>query len=162
MGLATVQTERRLPFAPDALCRLVGDVRAYPGFLPWVQAIDVVKEERIGEGWRGLARADIGWRSIRERFATFVECRPEDGAVEVRLADGPFKRLENRWRFRPDGEGGSIVDFWIAYEFKSRILQALASANRDRAAARIIGAFEAEAARRLAPVLEGSAVDRPA
>ncbi len=147
MALAVVETETRLPYQPADLCKLVGDVRAYPRFIPWLKSIRVVEEKRIGEGWEGLAEAEVGWRAIAETFATHVRCSPEEGAVEVKLARGPFRRLENRWRFEHAPQGARIK-FWIAYEFKNPLLQALAAANRDHAARRILSAFEAEAHRR--------------
>jgi coenzyme Q-binding protein COQ10 len=148
MPATIVETERALPFAPDDLCRLVGDVRAYPSFIPWVQSLRVLQETREGDGWRGLAQAVVGWKGLRERFSTYVNCRPEEGAVDVKLADGPFRSLENRWRFRSDSAGGSIVDFWISYEFRNPLLNSLARVNRDVAADKIISAFEREAQKR--------------
>lgn len=149
MALATIEAQRRFPYSPDDLCRLVGDVTSYPRFIPWVKTLSVESAaERPGGGWEGLARAVVGWRSVTERFATYVRCAPERGEVEVRLAEGPFKSLENHWTFQPAPGGGSFVHFRIAYEFKNPILQALASVNRRIAADRIIAAFEAEAQRR--------------
>jgi coenzyme Q-binding protein COQ10 len=46
-------------------------------------------------------------------------------------------------------EKGARVRFWISYQFKNPLLQAAAAANRERLAARIMGAFEKEARRRL-------------
>ncbi len=152
MAQAIVETQRRLPYEATDLCRLVGDVRSYPSFIPWVKSLRVVNERPDGGGgWEGLAQAVIGWRAVSERFATHVRCSPQKGEVEVHLAEGPFKSLANRWTFVPAADGGADVRFWIAYEFKNPILQALASVNRTLAADRIISAFEAEAARRFGP-----------
>src|SRR5262245_42196146 len=128
MSAMIVETERRLPYDPEALCRLVGDVRAYPAFIPWLKHIRILQELRRGEGWEGVAEASVGWRGINERFATKVLCSPETGTVEVTLVRGPFKTLHNRWRFAKLEEGGALVRFWIAYEFKNPILQAIAAA----------------------------------
>ena len=40
--------------------------------------------------------------------------------------------------------------FRISYQFKNPVLQALVAANKDKVAARVMGAFEREAKRRLA------------
>lgn len=148
MSVATVETSRTLPYAPDDLCRLVGDVRAYPAFIPWLRSIRVTEERPYGSGWEGAAEAAVGWRGLSEKFATTVRCDPERGEVDVGLLRGPFKSLRNRWRFSPAPNGGAHVKFWIAYEFKNPVLQALAAANREHAAARILAAFEGEAKRR--------------
>lgn len=152
MTATVIEAERRLPFTPEDLCRLVGDVRSYPTFIPWLQSLRIIHERTTGEVWEGLAQAVIGWRGLRERFSTHVRCDPPGGAVDVKLADGPFRHLENRWRFATDDAGGAIVRFWISYEFRNPLLNNLARINRETAADKIIRAFEAEAHRRYTPV----------
>ena len=149
MTRTTIEAERILPYAPADLCRLVGDVRAYPQFIPWLQSLRVVKEEpRDDGGWEGVATAIVGWKAITERFSTSVRCEPAKGEVDVALVSGPFHALENRWRFEPH-EKGAKVRFWISYQFKNPLLNAVVSANKDMVAARVMGAFEREAKKRL-------------
>ena len=150
MARTVIEAERFLPYDPGDLCRLVGDVREYPKFVPWLKSLRVTKEEPRAEGgWEGVAEAIVGWRAITERFATTVRCEPAKGEVEVALVTGPFHSLENKWRFAPYGQGGAQVKYWIAYEFKNKLLQGAISANRDRLSRRIMEAFEREAKRRL-------------
>jgi coenzyme Q-binding protein COQ10 len=146
----TIKAERILPFPPAELCRLVGDVREYPQFIPWLQSLRVTKEEPRAEGgWEGVAEAIVGWKNVTERFATTVRCEPAKGEVDVALVHGPFHALDNAWRFEPHGENGARVRFTISYQFKNPILNALVAANKDKLASRIMGAFEREAKRRL-------------
>ncbi|MFZ4602181.1 MAG: type II toxin-antitoxin system RatA family toxin [Caulobacterales bacterium] len=162
MSATIVEAERRLPYAPRDLCALVGDVKSYPGFIPWIQSLRILHETREGDGWRGLAQAVVGWRGLRERFSTYVTCNPDDGIVDVKLAEGPFRQLENRWRFASDGAGGAMIRFWISYEFRNPLLNGLARVNRETAADKIIHAFELEARRRLGPPVQGSTGSPPA
>lgn len=149
MARANIHAERILPYQPADLCRLVGDVREYPKFIPWLESLRVTKEESRPEGgWEGVAEAIVGWKAITERFATTVRCEPAKGEVDVSLVSGPFHALDNRWRFAPHKEGAR-VHFWISYHFKNPVLQAVVAANKDKLAARIMGAFEREAKRRL-------------
>ncbi len=149
MSRTSITAERVLPYAPADLCRLVGDVRAYPKFIPWLISLRVSQEEPRAEGgWEGVAEATVGWKSIRERFSTQVRCEPAKGEVEVTLVSGPFHALDNRWRFEPHAQG-ALVRFWISYQFKNPVLNAVVSANKDRVAGRIMSAFEQEARRRL-------------
>lgn len=149
MSRTTIQAERILPYAPADLCRLVGDVRAYPEFIPWLQRLRVIREERRDEGgWEGLAEAIVGWKAITEKFSTNVRCEPAKGEVDVALVSGPFHALENRWRFEPHA-GGALVRFWISYQFKNPVLNAVVAANKDKVAGRIMAAFEREAQKRL-------------
>ena len=150
MGRTIIEAERIMPYTPDALCRLVADVRAYPQFIPWLKSLKVTREAPLGEagGWEGAAEAIVGWKAFQERFSTTVRSLPEKGEVDVAMLKGPFHSLDNRWRFEPH-EKGARVRFWIGYEFKNPLLQAAVSANRDKLAARIMGSFEQEARRRL-------------
>jgi coenzyme Q-binding protein COQ10 len=149
MARASIHAERILPYAPGDLCRLVGDVREYPKFIPWLKSLKVTKEAPRPEGgWEGVAEAIVGWRAITERFSTTVRCEPAKGEVDVALVSGPFHALDNSWRFDPH-ERGAHVRFSISYHFKNPVLQALVAANRDKLAQRIMGAFEREARRRL-------------
>jgi coenzyme Q-binding protein COQ10 len=145
-----VEQQRTLPYDPAALCKLVGDVRTYPRFIPWLKSIRVTQETLRGDGWEGIAEAVVGWRAITEKFATKVRSSPETGEVDVELVRGPFRTLRNRWRFTPT-PGGAHVKFWIAYEIKNPVLNAIVSANRELVATRILKAFIDEAERRLGP-----------
>jgi coenzyme Q-binding protein COQ10 len=149
MAQAILEAERLLPYAAADLCKLVGDVRNYPDFIPWLQRLHVIEETpRPDGGWEGVAEATVGWHALTERFSTRVRCAPEEGAVDVELVKGPFKSLVNRWRFK-DAPQGAQVRFWIAYEFKNPVLQGLLKFHREHAARRIMRAFEEEAGRRL-------------
>lgn len=149
MARTVIEAERILPYAPDDLCRLVGDVRVYPEFVPFLTHLRVTKEEpREAGGWQGVAEADVGWKAIKVKFATSVRCEPAKGEVEVALVKGPLHSLNNRWWFKPH-EHGTHVRYWIAYEFKNPVLQAAISANKDKLASKIMQAFEREAKRRL-------------
>jgi coenzyme Q-binding protein COQ10 len=149
MKRTTLSAERILPYAPADLCRLVGDVREYPQFIPWLMSLRIISEEPRAEGgWEGVAEATVGWKAVREHFATQVRCEPAKGEVDVSLVSGPFHALDNRWRFEPHGHGAR-VHFWISYQFKNPVLQAIVAANKDKLIGRIMGAFEREAKRRL-------------
>lgn len=149
MPRTVIEAERILPYAPADLCRLVGDVRVYPEFVPFLKKMRVTKEEpREAGGWAGVAEADVGWQAIKVTFATSVRCEPAKGEVEVALVKGPLHSLANKWWFKAH-EDGAHVRYWIAYEFKNLVLQAAISANKDKLASRIMVAFEREAKRRL-------------
>lgn len=149
MARTVIEAERILPYAPEDLCRLVGDVRVYPEFVPFLQKMRVMKEESLEHGgWKGIAEADVGWQAIKVTFSTSVRCEPVKGEVEVALVKGPLHSLANRWWFKAH-EKGAHVRYWIAYEFKNPVLQAAISANKDKLASKIMEAFEREARRRI-------------
>jgi len=63
----------------------------------------------------------------------------------VTLLSGPFRKLENRWRFLEAGHGCTRVEFDIDFEFKSRLLGAVLTANFAHAVDKLMGCFEARA-----------------
>ena len=65
--------------------------------------------------------------------------------IDVRYLRGPFSNLENRWTFEPRGEQACDVGFFIAYEFKSRMLAMLMGAMFDATFAKFSAAFEKRA-----------------
>ena len=135
MSLAIVEMRRRLPYAPGDLCALVVDVKSYPRFIPWLKRLDVLSQCQDGETRVLVARAEVGWSAISERFTTEVRAAP--GKVDVALVNGPFRKLENHWRFK-EAPGGTEIDFYVAFEFRNPLLQAVAMLNREHAAASTI------------------------
>lgn len=132
--------ERRiLPYTPDQLYALVADVERYPEFLPWCVAA------RIRTRTETLVVADlvIGFKMIRERFTSRVTLTPPD-QIEVTYVEGPFKHLNNRWRFLPHDQGCEL-DFYVEFEFRSQLLERLIGLLFDEAVKRMVAAFEGRA-----------------
>jgi coenzyme Q-binding protein COQ10 len=90
------------------------------------------------------AEAGVRFAIIRERFRTRVRLNGANLAIDADLISGPFRRLENRWRFAA-ASGGAELRFSIDFEFGSRFLEALLAANFERAVTRLIGCFEQRA-----------------
>ncbi len=139
------ETRRPVSFTPEQMYALVADVERYPEFLPLCEALNVKSRKERGGKELLVADMTVGYKAIRETFTTQVLLKPEELAIDVQYIDGPFKYLENRWRFLAEGEGGSIVHFYIDYEFKSRVLGAMMGAMFERAFNMFSEAFEARA-----------------
>lgn len=136
---------RILPYRPHQLFELVGDVERYPQFVPWVARLSTRKRCEEAPGVSVLeAEADVGFAIIHETFSTRVRLDEPALTIEVDLITGPFRKLHNRWRFSPHGEGTELK-FDIDFEFRSRLLSALFAANAHRAVGRLVGCFEARA-----------------
>ncbi|HZZ86807.1 MAG TPA: type II toxin-antitoxin system RatA family toxin [Caulobacteraceae bacterium] len=133
---------RVLPYTPEQLFELVGDVERYPQFIPWITRLAVSNRRNDGPGVEVLdALADVGFSIVRERFSTRVRLDEPALAIDVDLISGPFRRLTNRWRFRPHPKGAEL-SFEIDFEFKSRLLERLLAANFERAVNRLVRCFE--------------------
>ena len=134
-----------MPFAPDDLLAMVGDVDRYPEFVPWLTAMRTWNRHDIEPGVASLdAEAGVGFSFLRETFATRVIRDANARHISVNLLRGPFRTLRNDWRFRPH-PGGTQVEFSIEFGFKTRLLDAFLAANMDRAIDKLIACFEARA-----------------
>lgn len=129
-----------VPFSPDAMFDLVADVRRYPEFVPHCRALRVIAED-APEGVGTLdAEMIVAYRAFRERFKCRVTLDRPQGAIDVAYIEGPFRKLATQWRFLPHAEG-SVVDFFVDFEFRSLLLQATAAAVFERAFVKMSDAF---------------------
>ena len=137
--------ERVLPYQPDQLFKLVGEVEAYPRFIPWIVRLRTWNRRHGGEGVTLFdAEAEVRFSIVHERFATRVRLDAPRQTIDVDLIAGPFRRLKNKWVFRPHPDGCALV-FEIDFEFKSRLLRTLLAANFHRATTKLVDCFEARA-----------------
>lgn len=124
---------------------LVADVERYPEFLPLCERLEIrSRRERDGKTVL-IADMAVGYKAIKQNFTSQVLLDPERLLIDVKYLDGPFRRLDNRWRFEPAGPQACIVHFDIDYEFSSRSLGLLMGVMFDRAFRRFTTAFEERA-----------------
>ncbi|MFZ1814427.1 MAG: type II toxin-antitoxin system RatA family toxin [Rhizobiaceae bacterium] len=134
-----------VPYTPRQMFDLVADVEAYPQFLPLCESLDVrTRRERDGKAIL-VADMGVGYKAIRETFTSQVLLDPQALRIDVKYLDGPFRRLDNEWRFVDDAKGGCAIHFTIDYEFSSRMLGMLMGAMFDTAFRKFTTAFEERA-----------------
>ena len=138
---------RVVPYSADLMFAIVADVERYPEFVPWTVSLRVLKREPFGEGEVLTAETVVGFRALRERYKSRVVLDPKTRTVDVTQVDGVFRHLENHWRFTPEG-AGCRVDFSISFEFKSKMLTAVAGSAFGLVVTQMTRAFE-ERARKL-------------
>lgn len=143
--MQTYETRHRVAHGADEMYALVANVEDYPKFLPLCEALTVVRREAIGGKEVLTANMKVGYKLIRERFTSRVTLDPAARSILVEYVDGPFEHLENRWVFVPQGPDASEIDFYIAYQFRSRMFERLVGSLFDKAVRKYTGAFEARA-----------------
>ena len=135
-----------LPYSPEQMYDLVADVAAYGEFLPWVSAVRIRSDSET----EMVADLMVGFKALREKFTSKVT-KQRPSSIHVDYVDGPLKHLHNDWTFASDGKGGTLVDFSIDFEFKSRLFEIVAGQMFDRALRMMIGAFEERATKLYSP-----------
>lgn len=107
-----------VPHAAAQMFELVDRVELYPEFLPWCGGTQIVEQRENHK----TARVDIDYHGVRAHFTTNNLNRPPESIV-ITLKDGPFRSLHGEWRFRALGDAGCKVEFELAYEFATPLLE---------------------------------------
>jgi coenzyme Q-binding protein COQ10 len=140
------RTKRRVRHSASDMFDLVADVEKYPQFVPLCQSMRVRRRSESGEGIETIvAEMTVAYKVMRETFTSRVTLDRPNLQILVEYLDGPFSRMENRWDFHPVAEQLCDIEFFIAYEFKSRVLGMLMGAMFETAFRRFAGAFEQRA-----------------
>jgi coenzyme Q-binding protein COQ10 len=138
--MPTHAEKKLLPYTQAQLFDLVADIERYPEFLPWCVGARI--RERKGD--EILGDLLIGYKMVRERFTSRVVLYRPD-RIDVSYSEGPFKYLNNHWLFVAQDDGGCLIDFYVDFEFRSRMLQKIIAVFFNEAVKRMVSAFEARA-----------------
>jgi len=144
--------KRVIGYSPKKLYDLVADIERYPEFLPWCRNARIRKRD----GNIVVADLVIGFKMFRERFTSRVELQPERHRIDVTYAEGPFRYLNNHWVFE-DHPRGCAIDFYVDFEFRSRLLQKAIQPLFSEAVRRMVTAFESRARALYGPPGRGEA-----
>jgi coenzyme Q-binding protein COQ10 len=140
------QTKHRVCHSAREMFDLVADVESYPDFLPLCRGLRVRRRTETDGKLMLIADMEVGYKAIRETFTSRVTCERSSLQILVEYIDGPFHHLENRWSFHDISEASAcMIDFRIAYEFKSRALGLLMGKMFDIAFHKFVDAFEQRA-----------------
>ena len=139
-------SRRRVNHSAPQMFDLVADVERYPEFVPLCQALKIRQRKNNPDGTETvIADMTVSFKLVKETFTSEVTLDRPNLKILVEYLKGPFSSLENRWTFEPRGEGACDVGFFIAYEFKSKMLATLMGAMFDAAFGRFSAAFEKRA-----------------
>lgn len=134
-----------MSYSAKQMFDLVADVSQYPEFLPWCAAARI-RSSTMGDT-QTVIDADlvISFKVFREKFGSTVTLTPNENRIDVVYLDGPFKYLNNHWLFKDIGDGQCEAAFFVDFEFKSVVLQAVIGVVFGEAMERIVRAFERRA-----------------
>jgi len=123
-------------FSTDAMFELVDRIERYPEFLPWCRDARTLEERDDGK----TARIDIDFHGVRAHFTTDNVNRRAESIV-VTLRDGPFRHLHGEWRFRALAPDSCKIEFEIAYEFATHVLETVLGPVFNHVANTLMDAF---------------------
>ena len=116
--MALVEKSVLIERSAQQMFALVDRVEDYPRFLPWCSQTRVeFRDEK-----KTVATLYISYLSVKSHFTTENE-KEIPVRMSLRLVDGPFRRLEGVWRFKPLAENACKIEFQLSYEFSSKIFE---------------------------------------
>jgi coenzyme Q-binding protein COQ10 len=139
-------SKRRVQHSALQMFDLVADVERYPEFVPLCRTLKIRQRTANPDGTEiVIADMTVSFKLVREAFTSRVTLDRPNLKILVEYLQGPFSNLENRWSFEPKSERACDVGFYLAYEFKSRVLAMLMGTMFDTAFQRFSAAFEKRA-----------------
>lgn len=116
--MALVQKTVLIEHSAQQMFDLVDRVEDYPQFLPWCGATEL----RLRDDTTTTATLHINYHSVKAHFTT-ENTKERPTAMSIRLIDGPFRRLEGAWHFKPLAENACKIEFSLTYEFSSKLFE---------------------------------------
>ena len=116
--MAMVEKSVLIERSAQQMFALVDDVESYPKFLPWCSRTEV----KFRDETKTVATLHISFLSVHSRFTT-ENAKEFPLRMGIKLVDGPFRKLEGLWRFKPLAENACRIDFQLAYEFSGKWLE---------------------------------------
>ena len=139
-------SKRRVQHTAAQMFDLVADVERYPEFVPLCKSLRIRHRTPQPDGTEIIvADMTVSFKLVRETFTSRVTLDRANLKILVEYLQGPFSNLENRWSFEPRSETSCDVGFYLAYEFRSRMLAMLMGTMFDTAFQRFAAAFEQRA-----------------
>ncbi|MCF6292125.1 MAG: type II toxin-antitoxin system RatA family toxin [Robiginitomaculum sp.] len=143
---------RHMPFTPEELHQLAWDVEDYPIFINFISALRVLSSSDT----KMRAEVRVKYKMLRESFITDVLRNQKTFEISVVLVKGPFRKLENHWRFHRLSDGSTLVEFWVEFAFSVPWVASVFASKQARAEQDILKGFERRAGQLFAPLIMNS------
>ncbi len=134
--MATVKKSALVLYSAAEMYALVEDIEAYPRFLPWCRSTQVLSrnEDEV------RATIEMVKGGVHKSFTTCNRMQNHK-MIDIRLLEGPFKRLEGYWRFEPLRADASKVSLDMEFEFASSLLRVAVEPVFKQIANSLVDAF---------------------
>lgn len=134
--MAMVEKSVLIERSAQQMFTLVDRVEDYPAFLPWCSQSRVeFRDEK-----KTVATLYITYFSVKSHFTT-ENHKDAPLKMNITLVDGPFRRLEGYWHFKPLAENACKIEFQLSYEFSSKIFEKIIGPAFSQIADTFVDAF---------------------
>ncbi len=116
--MALVEKTVLIEQSAERMFELVDRCEDYPAFLPWCSHTEV----KFRDATRTVGTLHINYHAVKSSFTTEND-KEFPSLMLIRLVDGPFRRLEGAWHFKPLAENACKIEFKLHYEFSSKLFE---------------------------------------
>ncbi|WP_113907443.1 type II toxin-antitoxin system RatA family toxin [Aliidiomarina celeris] len=131
-----VERSALVPYSDQQMFDLVNDVASYPEFVPGCAAARIIHQSAD----EIVAELAISKAGMRHTFATKNQLQAPH-AIQMELAQGPFKSLSGGWEFKPLAENACKVTLKLDFEFSSKLLHFAFSKVFNEVTSRMVDSF---------------------
>lgn len=135
--MSQIKRSALVHYSPGEMYALVNDVERYPAFLPWCRSTRLLESTET----EMKATIEIARGALNQAFTTHNIMDP-GRRIEIRLVDGPFRKLHGFWRFTPlKRENTCKVELDLEYVFDSGLMSIAARPVFAQIANSLVDAF---------------------
>ena len=128
-------------YSKDQMFDLVADIDRYDEFLPWCNNSKIIKTSIKDDIKIVIADLEIGYDQFVYTYRSEVKLHKDKSEINVRNLDGPFKYLENNWKFVTVNESECEIKFKIDFELNITLFDILMRKFFDLAFQKMVDAF---------------------
>ncbi len=124
-------------YSPAEMYQLVNDVNDYASFLPWCRSSEVKSESES----EMIASVEIAKGVLNKTFTTQNRLLKGE-RIELRLVDGPFKKLTGYWQFdKLKTDNACKVNLELDFEFDNAMMSLAAKPIFTQIANSLVDSF---------------------
>jgi coenzyme Q-binding protein COQ10 len=139
---------KRIGHPWEDLFNLVLDLELYPAFVPHCRDVQLISRKLDDFGRTIIvSRMTVGLSALQVSYVNRTVGDFGERQIRVDSLDGPVRYLAVVWKFNPEGNYCTKVEFSASYEFSNPILTAVASRLLHSMSSEIVTAFERRADR---------------
>lgn len=139
--MAVVEKTVLIEHSARQMFELVDRCEDYPQFLPWCSQTEL----KFRDDSKTVATLHINYHSVKSCFTTEND-KEIPTRMNILLVDGPFRRLEGAWHFKPLAEHACKIEFRLHYEFSSKVFEKVIGPVFSHIANTFVDAFVRRAA----------------
>ena len=128
----------------NQLIEMVLDIEKYPEFVPWCIEGKTFNKNESEDLITFNGDLKVGKSFLNETFSSQVSYFKEKNKIIVTNLDGPLKYLKNEWTFK-EINNATQLEFFIDFELKNPILNAIMKKSFELGLAKIAKSFEERA-----------------